>query len=122
MNPWEWLTTTSSVDSVLTTLGLGALAFLFARDLILTKGQHLRRVQDLVAHHERELSEKDERIADVREASKSWEEAARIERERADKGWESLGEIALTLSRILHVLESLDLALPSAGGSPNDRA
>lgn len=111
MNVWEWITSTASVDNILTTLGLGALAFLFARDLILTKGQHLRRVQDLIAHHERELAGKDDRIADAREAAKNHEEAARIERARADKGWESLAEIAQSLAQIRHVLESLDHAL-----------
>lgn len=122
MTIWEWFTATASVDTLLTTLGLGAIAILFATDRIITKGQHLRRVQDLIAHHERELAEKDKRIADAHEAGKSWEEAARIERERADKGWESLGEIAQTMTRVLHVLESLDRALPSAEGVPDDRA
>lgn len=122
MNAWEWFSTTASVDSMLTTLGLGALAFLFARDVILTKGQHLRRVQDLIEHHEREILGKNERIADAREVSKNSEEAARIERERADKGWDALGEITQTLTQILHVLESLDRALAAPEGAPHERA
>lgn len=118
MSPWEWLTSTASVDSLLTTLGIGTLALLFARDLILTRGQHLRRVADLTAHHDRERVEKDGRIDDIRDSRDSWKEAARVERERADKATDSVGEMADTLKGILHVFESLDHALPNhhAGG------
>lgn len=117
MNVWEWFSTTASVDSMLTTLGLGALAFLFARDLILTKGQHLRRVQDLVDHHALVLAEKETRHGETRETSDYWKEAARLERERADKAWGAVGEMASNLADVKHVLESLDRALPSTEGT-----
>lgn len=116
MTIWEWVTTTTTVDSLFTTLGIGTLAFLFARDLIITKGQHLRRIQDIVNHHDREREEKDARAADLRESRDGWKEAARVERERADKATASVGEMASTLDGIHHVLASLDLALPKPGG------
>lgn len=122
MNPWEWITSTSSVDSLLTTMGIGVLALLFARDLILTKAQHLRRVEDLTKHHERELAEKDSRLADLREARDIAQEAARVERARADKAVASVTEIAGTLTQVFHVLESLDRALPKPPGGEHDRA
>lgn len=116
MNLWEWVTTTSSVDALLTTLGLGSLAILFATDRIITKGQHLRRVADLVAHHDRERAAEALRVADLIESRDGWKEAARIERERADLATASVGEMADTLRGIQHVLESLDRALPTPAG------
>lgn len=132
MNPWEWVTSTSSVDSLLTTLGVGVLAFLFARDLIITKAQHLRRVQDIVAAHEqrvadlvafhdRELKEKDDRIAEIREARDAWKEAESVARGLADKAVDGLNDVNATLVRVLHVLESLDRALPDPSGGEHER-
>ena len=132
MNPWEWVTSTSSVDSLLTTLGLGVLALLFARDLIITKGQHLRRVQDIVAAHDqrvadlvafhgRELASYDDRIAEIREARDSWKEAESVARGLADKAVDGLTEVNVTLVRSLHVLESLDRALPTPSGGEHER-
>lgn len=122
MTIWEWITSSTSIDSLLTTLGVGTLALLFARDLIITKGQHMRRVQDLVAHHEREQLEKDARAADLRESRDGWKEAARIERERADKATASVGDMADVMGDILHVLQSLDRALPHPERGNNERA
>lgn len=133
MNPWEWISTTTSVDTLLTTLGLGSLAILFARDVILTSGQHLRRVQDIVkahdlriadllAHQLRELAEKDGRIVDMGESRDGWKEAARLERERADKATAAVAEIASSLADIRHVLESLNRALPAPTGGDYERA
>lgn len=122
MNLWEWFTATASVDSLLPALGLGALAILFARDMIMTKGQHLRRVQDLIDHHKREQTEKDFRAADLRESRDGWKEAARIERERADKATASVGDMADVMESILHVLQSLDRALPRPERGEHERA
>lgn len=119
MNVWEWFTATASVDSALTALGLTGLAFLFATDRIITKAQHIRRVQDLVEHHARELAEKDDRIAQGVTSENYWKEAARIERERADKQFAVVGEVLATLVDVKHVLESLDRALPTAEGVGN---
>ncbi|QIG59051.1 hypothetical protein SEA_FRANSOYER_43 [Microbacterium phage Fransoyer] len=140
MNPWEQLLSSTSVESILSFFGLGALAILFARDLILTKAQHLRRVDDilkahdqrvadlvtaqeqrisdLIAHHAREIAEKDRHIADVVESRNAWKEAARIERERADKVTEAFADAAGIFEDMKHVIESLNRALPPspAGG------
>jgi hypothetical protein len=73
---WQWFFANVSVQGMLNTAGLGLLALLFARDLILTKAQHERRVADVVkAHdalvanmkeaHAAELRAKDERYADM---------------------------------------------------------
>lgn len=113
MNLWEWITTTTSPDSWITTLGIGTLALLFATDRILTRGQHSRRVADLTEHHAREIKEKDARLADARESREGYKEAARVERERADRATASVGEIADTLTGVLHVLQSLDRVLPA---------
>lgn len=138
MSLWEWITTTTSLETLFTTLGLGSMALLFATDRILTKGQHLRRVQDLVAaheqrvadmsaaydrriedliaHHAREIAEKDNRLADLAESRDGYKEAARLERERADTVTTAFSGAAGALTDIQHVLESLDRALPSPGG------
>lgn len=58
---WQWFYTNVSLDGVFNTLGLGILAVLFARDLILTKAQHERRVADIVKGY-------DQRIADMEKA------------------------------------------------------
>lgn len=122
MSVWEWVTTSTSIDSLLTTLGAGVLAILFARDLILTRAQHARRVHDLTEHHRREREEKDSRIAEIRESRDGWKEATRIERDRADKVTASFGEMSAAVTGMLHVLESLDRALPAPRGGDNESA
>lgn len=73
---WQWFATNVSVEGVLNTAGLGLLAILFARDLILTKAQHERRVADIVKaqdlrvadmekSHAAEIAAKDERYNDM---------------------------------------------------------
>ncbi len=113
MEVWEWV---SNVDpnSVLNTLGLGALAFLFARDLILTKGQHLRRIADLVEHHQRELAEKDARLAVVDESRREWKAAAAAQSERADKATSTMAEVADSLDGVHYVLKELVESLKEA--------
>lgn len=73
---WQWFYTNVSVQGLLNTAGLGLLAVLFARDLILTKAQHERRIADiqkandlriadLEKSHAAELRAKDERYEDM---------------------------------------------------------
>lgn len=73
---WQWFYSNVSVQGLLNTAGLGLLALLFARDLILTKAQHERRVADMVKAfdarvadmekaHASELKAKDDRFADM---------------------------------------------------------
>lgn len=117
MTVWEWLTTTTSVDALLQGAGLLTLAFLFARDLILTRGAHLRRVADLVDHHTRELAEKDARIAEIRESRQEWKDAAQLQSTRADAATSTVSAMAESLGRVEHVLESLDRALDRKGAT-----
>lgn len=124
MTLWEWITTTTSGDSLFTTLGLGVLSVLFATNRILTIGQHRARTLDLQEHHARELKEKDSRLADARDSRDGWKEAARVERERADKATDSVGEMAAAIADVLHVLQALERALPQPArdGGHDDRA
>jgi demethoxyubiquinone hydroxylase (CLK1/Coq7/Cat5 family) len=121
MDAWETVLSTFSFDKLLSTLGLGVLAFLFAKDMILTKAQHLRRVEDLVAHHTRELVERDKHEAELRETIAEYREAERLQRERADKAVAGMSDQADTLNQVLHVLESLDRALPRPVGGEHER-
>lgn len=131
MNFWEWFTSTASVDQVVQVLGLGTLAFLFARDLILTKAQHLRRVQDLIdahnlrvkdllAHHERERVEWQARLDEVRQSRDGWKEAEHVQRERANAATATVAEMSSVQVSTLHVLQSLNSALPSPSGGSHD--
>lgn len=136
---WEWFSTTTTVDNLITTLGVATLAILFARDRIITRGQHDRRISDLVTnqekamkdlkdHHARELAEKDAshererdswslRYDDQKLALQAQREATREERERADSATVALGQIAGVLEANVHALESLDEAVTERGGS-----
>src|SRR5687768_1445187 len=73
---WSWFYGNVSIQGLLNTAGLGLLALLFARDLILTKAQHERRVADTVkayeariadanVAHAAELKAKDDRYNDM---------------------------------------------------------
>lgn len=121
MDAWETVLSTFSFDKLLSTLGLGVLAFLFAKDMILTKAQHLRRVEDLVGHHNRELVERNKHEDELRATVAEYKEAERIQRERADKIAAGFGDVDDTLKRVLHVLESLDRALPNPVGGEHER-
>lgn len=114
MNPWDWITSTTTVDSIVSTLGLGALAILFATNRILTRGQHIDRIADLKEHHTREMEE-------VRTSRDGWKAVALAERGRADTATSTLGTMAETLADVEHVLVSLDRALPtpSPEGNPS---
>lgn len=57
MSPWEWFATTAPAGALINALGLGALAVLFATDRVLTRGQHARRVADIVKTHDERIDE-----------------------------------------------------------------
>jgi len=121
MEVWDWFTSATSFDKVLSALGLGVLAFLFARDLVITRGQHLRRVEDLVKqyelriaelikHHEREAQEKDRRYGDLVKERDYWRSAYTVQEERADKATDTLaGSVEVTKAAI-QALDALDQA------------
>lgn len=143
MNPWEWFSTTMPAGALVSGVGVSVFVVAILTDRLMTQAQHLRRVADIVAahaavvlaheaeitrltehfarerqslieHHARELAEKDARAADLRESREGYKQATAVERARADAATEALGDVAPTLDSILHVMESLDRALPAA--------
>lgn len=62
---WSWFYENVTVQGFLNITGLTLLVVLFSRDLILTKGQHERRVADLMKAHEEAMQAKDDRYADM---------------------------------------------------------
>ena len=115
MGIWDWITGTARVDSILSTLGLGALAVLFATNRIITKGQHEARVADLKGFHERELAGKDERIDALDESRRYWRDAAESQRSRADKVTDMLGEFTELGRLSVHALTAIDEAATRGG-------
>ncbi|WOF23855.1 hypothetical protein N8K70_04005 [Microbacterium betulae] len=107
------MTTTTSVDQVLTALGLGALAILFATDRVMTKGQHTRRVADLTAHHNRELATQAGILAEMRESRDYYRQARLEERARADAATDRLAESVEVAKASLQALQALDEAARS---------
>lgn len=102
-NVWEWLVNTTSVDSIIQAAGVVTLAVLFARDLIMTKGQHERRVADLVQHHGKEMKlsetshelvlvEKDRAYNEMRESRDYYRGAHKTAEDRANQATEELRE------------------------------
>lgn len=81
------------------TLGLGALAVLFATDRILTRGQHERRVADLVAGFEKLLAVAAERLTDMTASRDYYREAKKLEAARADKLASQLADLAVEASK-----------------------
>lgn len=118
MSVWEWISTTTTIDSIFSTLGLGALAVLFATNRILTRGQHETRIADLKAHHERELKQKDATYNAMKEAdataysemraSRDYYRGARFEEKaRADRATEQLLETNEIARAATHALTAL---------------
>lgn len=118
MNIWEWITTTTSVDSIVSTLGLGALAVLFATNRIWTIGQVNARIADLKEHQERELlqkdaaydsmvAEKDARYAEMKESRDYYRGARLEERGRVERLTDQLFESNETARAAVHALTAL---------------
>lgn len=98
------------LSSIVSGGGLVTMVVLFATDRILTKGQHERRVADLVAHHESELKDKDDRYDEMREARDLNAASRDLERERADKVFDQLVDSVEVAKAAVHALTSLDEA------------
>lgn len=129
---WQYLSASVPAGAVLNGLGLGTLALLFARDLILTRGQHLRRseeqkaahadivrimgdthrasIAELVTHHTALDAVKDERYAEMRDRMAYYRDARLEEKARADKVTDQLVEFAELAKLNTHVLKSIDEA------------
>jgi len=54
---WQWFMENITVQGSLNIAGLALLVVLFSRDLILTRGQHERRVLDITGNYEKRLAE-----------------------------------------------------------------
>lgn len=94
MDIWQWLSESLPAGAIVNGLGLGALAALFASDRILTKGQHERRVTDIVKGHDAVLVEKTTQLGDMRESRDYYRDARLEERGRADDVTGKLAELA----------------------------
>jgi hypothetical protein len=124
---YEWFVSTVSVDSMLNTLGLGVLALLFATDRIMTKGQHTRRVADIVTGfeerfadsgkaHEGLLAEIRDRYAEMRDSRDYWRDAYNEEKSRGDSATQALVETTDIAKVAAHALSSLNEATKEAHG------
>jgi hypothetical protein len=91
---FQWLAESLPAGAIVNGLGLGALAILFAGDRILTRGQHERRVADIVKGHDAVLAEKATQLADMRESRNYYRDARLEERGRADEVTGKLAELA----------------------------
>lgn len=80
-------------------LGLGALVFLFATDRILTKGQHERRVADIVGGHDKLIAIVSERLGEVTTSRNYYREALQEEKTRADALAKHLAELGVEASQ-----------------------
>lgn len=145
MDLWGWFSTTMPAGALASGVGVGAFVIAILTDKLMTQAQHLRRVADLVAahaavvvaheaeierlmehfarerqslieHHARELAEKDSRLADMRESRQAYKEATAIERARSDTVVDTLPEMSGVMRDTLHVMQSLERALPAGGG------
>lgn len=114
-----WVTTGFSLNSIVQALGLLSLAVLFASDRIITKGQHLRRVDDLKAaqtaeiaalkaHHAELVVEKDDHYEEMKGSRDYYRQARLEERDRAETVTDALAELAGEYAKVTnHLLESL---------------
>lgn len=109
MDWWSNVLSNTSVDQLLNTFGLGALAVLFATNRIITKGQHEARIADLKAFHARELEAADKRLEATDESRKEWKAAASAERDRADVATAKANELGTELGGLaVNLLASID--------------
>lgn len=90
-----------TLESLAQAAGLGLLVFLFGTDRILTKGQHERRVADIVAAHVQLLSERQARMDDLKASRDYHRDTAKVESDRADRLAEQLREVTLEASRTI---------------------
>lgn len=119
MDLWTWITTTTSLNDLFATLGLGSLAALFAMDLILTKRQHERRmadvkdfyekrIMDITAHHQEVAARQDEHYGELKEAHEILQEAYKEEQDRADKALSSAAESVEVVKTTNKFLQAFD--------------
>lgn len=125
---FEWLYANVSVQGTLNIAGLSLLVILFSRDMILTKGQHERRVKDILANHDAVLLAKDERYADMmaektdrygemKESRNFYREGLATEQVKSQVLTEQLVESNKGLQVAARALGALEEAMPHDGAS-----
>lgn len=98
---WAWLGENVNLGSLVQALGLGTLVVLFATDRILTRGQHTRRVADLVKYWSGRYDEaiksrdyyRDARLEEKARAEKSEAELIAMARETSALSSRLLGSL-----------------------------
>lgn len=101
LDGWTWLTENVNLGSLAQALGLGTLVVLFATDRILTRGQHTRRVADLVKYWSGRYDEaiksrdyyRDARLEEKARAEKSEAELVAMARETSALSSRILGSL-----------------------------
>lgn len=140
MDVWDWITQTNFA-SVVSGLGLGSLAIMFATDRILTKGQHDRRILDLKKTHEREvtdlekhhkaemtnlksyhaaeIAEKEHQRSEMKESRNYYRDAYNLERASKDELSSKFSEVSVELVQLGDHLTS---TFKEVGEAPDDSA
>lgn len=101
---WGYLAATFPAGTVVSGVGVGVFVIAILRDKLLTSGQHLRRVADIVAAHELALKvmadshaailvAKEAAYAEMKGQRDYYREARIEERDRAEKATNALGEM-----------------------------
>jgi hypothetical protein len=130
VNVWDWFTSTTPAGAVVSGVGVAAFVMAILTDRLMTKGQHDRRVADIIIARDKivtaleaahaaaiaELVRHHDNLAAVKElaynelkASRDYYRQARLEeRDRADKVTDQLAEVAELAKLTTHLLSSLD--------------
>lgn len=130
MSPWEWFTSTTPAGAVVSGVGVTVFVMAILSDRLLTKGQHDRRVADLLAardkiignlkeahagaiaeivkHHDKLIGVKDVAYSELKDSRDYYRVARLEERDRADKVTDQLAEVAELARLTNHLLGSLD--------------
>lgn len=119
MDVWQQLLASVDVNSMLNTLGLGALAVLFATNRILTRGQHESRVADLKEHHARERAADAARLEAVDESRREWKATAGTERAAREAATATANELGSELGGLaVRLLSSIDETVKQGEDAP----
>ena len=130
MNFWSYLTDTLPAGGVISGVGVGAFVVAILTDRLMTKGQHTRRVADIIAardrivenlkdahagivtelvkHHAELIEVKDAAYGELKQSRDYYREARLEERDRADKVTDQLAEVAELAKLTTHLLSSFN--------------
>lgn len=79
---------------------------------------HARELAAQSGYHAAILQEKDKAYGELKESQVGYKTATKIERERANKATDALGDVATTLEVVVHLLNSLDEAASAKDVAP----